>query len=62
MIVENIKVLCARNNTSFAEVERRCGLGNGVIRRWDESSPRLESIKRVADYFGVTVDELTKEG
>ncbi len=58
MIVANIKALCQEKRVSLAEVERATGLGNGVIRRWDEVSPRVESVKRVADYFGVTVDDL----
>ena len=61
MIVANIKALCKAKRVSLAEVERATGLGNGVIRRWDEVSPRLESAKRVADYFGVTVDELLRK-
>lgn len=62
MIVNNIKALCKQKGVSLSEVERATGLGNGVIRRWDEGSPRLDRIKLVADYFGVTVDSLLKEG
>lgn len=61
MIVANIKALCKAKRVSLSEVERVTGLGNGVIRRWDEVSPRVESVKRVADYFGVTVDDLLRK-
>lgn len=61
MIATNIKRLCDARGTTFCEVERATGLGNGVIRRWDESSPRIDKLKLVADYFGVTVDELMKK-
>ncbi len=61
MIVANIKALCKAKRVSLSEVERATGLGNGVIRRWDEVSPRVESVKRVADYFGVTVDDLLRK-
>lgn len=61
MIVANIRALCGEKGVTIAEVERVTGIGNGVIRRWDEGSPRLSSIKRVADFFGVTVDELLKD-
>ena len=61
MIVANIKELCKAKRVSLSEVERATGLGNGVIRRWDEVSPRVESVKRVADYFGVTVDDLLRK-
>lgn len=58
MLVENIRALCATRHISIAALERQVGLGNGVITRWDESSPRLESLLAVAKYFGVTVDSL----
>lgn len=58
MIATNISYLCKAHGTTFAEVERAVGLGNGVIRRWDEYSPRVKSLKRVADYFKVSIDDL----
>lgn len=58
MLLDNIKKLCRENSTTFAAVEREIGLGNGVISRWGSSAPRIDSLKAVADHFGVTVDEL----
>lgn len=57
-MVRKIKDLCDKNHISIATLERNVGLGNGVIARWDESSPRLESVLAVAKYFGLRVDEL----
>lgn len=57
-IVDRIKELCDSHKTNFAEVERRVGISNGQIRRWDDVSPKLENIEKVADYFGVSVDYL----
>lgn len=61
MTIRRIRQLCHENNTTLAELERKTGIGNGVIARWENSSPRVENLKAVADYFGVTVDELLKE-
>lgn len=61
MIVENIARLCKERGISFAKLERELGMGNGVIAKWNTSSPVVCNIKAVADYFGVTVDELLKE-
>lgn len=61
MIVENIRALCEKNNTSIWAVERALGIGNGIIARWSTSSPSVKNLKLVADYFGVTVDDLLKE-
>ena len=57
-MVENIKALCKKEDITFAELERSVGLGNGTVARWDEKSPSIVRVKAVADYFGVTVDEL----
>ena len=57
-LYENIKMLCERNHTNFSSVENETGLGNGVIGKWKKASPRLATVKKVADYFGVTVDFL----
>ena len=58
MIVSNIKRLCEEHKTSIWALERATGIGNGVIARWERASPRVDSLQKVADYFGVTVDEL----
>jgi transcriptional regulator with XRE-family HTH domain len=62
LILENISALCKDRGVTIAEVERSTGLGNGTIRRWNELNPRTDRLKLVADYFGVTVDDLLKEG
>lgn len=61
MILDNIRTLCKEKGTTIRAVERDTGLGNGVIARWDTSSPRVENVKLVADYFDVTVDELLSD-
>lgn len=58
MILENIKWLCLKNKITLAELERAVGIGNGVVSTWDKGRPRVDKIKAVADYFGVTVDWL----
>lgn len=58
MILENIKRLCKERNTSIFALEKALGIGNGVIGKWSKSSPTVAKLAAVADYFGVTVDEL----
>lgn len=59
-IYGKIQELCNENNPriTVAELERILNLSNGSIRRWDKSSPRSESLGKVADYFGVSTDYL----
>ena len=59
MLVGKIKELCASRGITIKELERTTGLGNGTIRRWDDSSPALEKVIKVADYFDISVDMLT---
>lgn len=61
MIFTNIARLCKERGISVARLERETGLGNATIRGWAASSPTVEKLKTVADYFGVTVDSLLSD-
>ena len=61
MIFRNIVALCEKNGTNLSSLERDVGLSNATIRKWEHSSPSANNLKRVADHFGVTVDDLMKE-
>lgn len=57
-LTERIKALCDGKNTTFAGLERDLQLGQGTIRKWDKSSPSIEKLQKVADYFDVSLDYL----
>ncbi len=61
MLYEKVSDLCRKNNITIAKLERECVIGNGTIRGWKSSSPSVENLKKVADYFGITVDELISD-
>ena len=58
MLLKKIKKLCDEKGINISTLERSLGFGNATIRGWATSSPTVEKLKKVADYFGVTVDEL----
>lgn len=58
MIYETLQGLCKERKTSFAKVEKTLGFGNGTMQKWNRASPRIDKVKRVADFFGVSVDFL----
>lgn len=58
MILQNIARLCKQRATTIAALERSVGISNGTISRWGKSSPTVDNLKKVADFFGVSVDEL----
>lgn len=43
------------------QLEKTCGLGNGTVSGWKNGNPRVDLLIRVADFFGITIDELLKE-
>lgn len=61
MLVKNIRRLCLEHDISIKKLEETLGIGNGIIARWETSAPSVTRVKAVADYFGVTVDELLTE-
>lgn len=60
-MVNEIRKLCEKHNISISALENSVGIGHGLIGKWDSVRPRVDSLKKVADYFGVTIDELIKE-
>lgn len=56
MIFEKISRLASERGISIAYLEKTLGLGNATIRGWKESSPSVEKLKKVADYFGVSIE------
>lgn len=62
MLLEKVKALCIESKTNISEVERDCGLANATIRRWEFASPNVNSLAKVADHFGVSVDYLLGRG
>lgn len=58
MIFKNISRLCSEKGISIAKLERETGISNGTIARWDNSSPTVENLAKVADRLEVSVDFL----
>ena len=61
MLFDNVLSLCKERNISIARLERESGLANATVRGWEHSTPKVGNVKKVADYFGVTVDALLSE-
>lgn len=57
-LVQRIKLLSDEKKMSFAELERKLGFANSSIRKWDERTPGIDKIQKVADYFDVSTDYL----
>ena len=57
-LYSNIKKLCVDKGVKIGEVEATLGIARGYISDWDEHKPSFITVKKVADYFGVTIDQL----
>ncbi|HWR19083.1 MAG TPA: helix-turn-helix transcriptional regulator [Clostridia bacterium] len=58
MLLQQIQVLCRKNQITIKQLEKEIGLGEGSIGKWKRSAPSAYSLKKIADFFGVTVDDL----
>lgn len=61
ILYERIKNLCNQQNLSIMELEKKAGLGNGVVGRWRESDPQTSSLIKVAEALKVSVSDLIGE-
>lgn len=62
LIYDRIKEICKDKGVSPSSVEKKAGLGNGAITKWNAFSPSVKNLKAVADILNVSIDELIKPG
>ena len=59
MFYEQIRKLCFDRGMSMREFAISMGLGQNTPTRWKQGTiPRSDTLQRIADYFGVSVDFL----
>lgn len=59
-IYKNVIELATKKGWTIAEVERRAGLGNGTIRKWETNNPQIGTLSKVADALGVSTSRLLR--
>lgn len=57
-IYDRIKSKADEKKISIKALERESGLGNGVIKRWNETSPQCNKLEKVANYLHVSIEWL----
>lgn len=59
MFWDNFVVECAKKKKSPAAVAEELGFSNSMPTSWKNGAlPRMSSRQKIADYFGITVEEL----
>lgn len=61
MLVERIKELAAKRGKTLKDVALDLGFSYNTIYKWNNQTPKIDKIKVVADYFGVSIDYLLGE-
>lgn len=57
-IYERIQEKATEKGISIKALEKEVGIGNGIIRRWNESSPQCNKLLLVANYLQVSLEWL----
>lgn len=58
LIYDRIKELCTKKGISIYRLEKDLGFSSCSICKWKTSSPSVDKVQKVADYFDVTVNYL----
>ena len=62
MFKQNFINICAERGIAPTTVLRHIGLSNATYSCWTEDSiPRRTTLKKLADYFGITVEDLLRD-
>lgn len=57
-IVSRIRSLAENQSLNLAELERRLDFSQGSIRKWNTSTPGVDKLEKLAEYFDVSTDYL----
>lgn len=57
-LYESIKKVAKSKGCSITKMEKDLDLGKSVTSKFDEHTPSIEKIVKIADYFDVSVDTL----
>ena len=61
MLYEKIKLIAKNRGVSINKIESDLGFSSSSISKWKKSMPSANSLKMVADYLDVSIDELLRE-
>lgn len=63
MFYDTVNELCKQRNTSITRMTKEIGLSNAAASSWRNGSiPKLDTVRKVAEYFGVSMEDLLSNG
>ena len=61
MLYDNVKKLCEEKGVSILSLEKALGFPRSSICKWNENEPGIRKVQKVADYLGLSIEELLAE-
>lgn len=62
MFYDNLKELCERKQITIGYMAKQLGFSNATATYWKRGAiPKADTVKKIADYFNVTADELLND-
>lgn len=56
--LERVKTLCSQKKVSQRVMEKDIEISNGSSSKWNKSMPSADTLNKLSDYFGVSVEYL----
>lgn len=57
-LLDNVKTLCKEKGIAQRKMEMEIGISNGASSKWEKSSPSIEVLQKLSNYFGVSINYL----
>ncbi len=57
-LLDNVKTLCKERGIPQRKMEQEIGISNGASSKWEKSSPSIEVLQKLSNYFDVSINYL----
>lgn len=61
VLYDNVKRLCEEKGVSILSLEKALGFARSSICKWNDNEPGIRKVQKVAEYLGVSIEELLRE-
>ena len=61
MLYDNVRRMCEQKGISVSMLEKKMEFSNGSISKWNDNEPGIRKVQKVADYFGVAIEDLLEQ-
>lgn len=61
VLYDNIRAICEAKDIPISKLEDDLGFARSYVCKWNRNEPGIRKVKKVADYLGVSIEELLRE-